>query len=69
MNKKWLIWSIEHRAWWAANSWGYTVDIASAGRYSFKDAVNNIRDAHTGWNPSKPPKEAIVPESALPLPK
>jgi hypothetical protein len=35
----WLIWSNEHRAWWRAESCGYTVDIAEAGRYTLAQGL------------------------------
>jgi len=31
---KHLIWSWEHRQWWAPNAQGYTDDVALAGRYT-----------------------------------
>lgn len=33
-----LIWSWSHSQWWGANGWGYTDDVAAAGRYSAADA-------------------------------
>lgn len=68
MNDKVLIWSVEHQAWWSDGGGDYSTDIAAADRYSMKQAVEIIRDAHIGWNPAKLPKEAMIPESALKLP-
>ncbi len=31
---EWLVWSVKHRTWWAANGHGYTPDVWDAGRYT-----------------------------------
>lgn len=31
---EWLIWSIEHGAWWRAGEMGYTASVRDAGRYT-----------------------------------
>lgn len=69
----WLVWSNEHKAWWGPNGCGYYVDVNSAGRYSYEEAVDicNGRDfpwpptvrhdlnGHEQW-PENPP-ELVVP--------
>jgi len=51
MSDKYLIFSIEHNAWWCSNHQGYTDDIKLAGWYTEKDAkeileVSNIIEFH-----------------------
>jgi hypothetical protein len=36
--KQYIIWSIEHNAWWNANRNGYTRSRECAGRYSLEEA-------------------------------
>jgi len=36
---KHLIWSWEHRQWWAPNGQGYTDDVVLAGRYTAEEAA------------------------------
>ena len=59
-NARWLIWSMEHGAWWAPNSAGYVRQWNRAGRYSFLAALEIVNQANilTGENP----KEAMVME-------
>ena len=38
-----LIWSAQWRAWWRAESSGYTSDPTSAGVYDFDDAYRRTR--------------------------
>lgn len=38
MKTKYYIWSIEHKAWWKKNSWGYTKKIEEAELYSLSEA-------------------------------
>jgi hypothetical protein len=51
-----LIWSFEHRRWWAPDEWGYTKNIAMAGRYSLERAVEICLNANINTA-----NEAIVP--------
>lgn len=44
-NTKWLIWSIEHDAWWAPNRKGYS-SLAYAGVYSYEDALAIVKGAN-----------------------
>lgn len=41
-----LIWSIEHGAWWRPGRWGYTYVLAEAGRYSAREAAAIVEDAN-----------------------
>jgi hypothetical protein len=41
-----LIWSNEHRAWWAPHCRGYTTVTAMAGRYSEAEADRIVQDAN-----------------------
>lgn len=49
--KKWMIWSIEHDAWWRPNSSGYTHHVAAAGLYSFEEALRITAGANWGQEP------------------
>lgn len=57
-----LIWSIEHTAWWKPSSRGYTRHKSEAGRYSLDEAVKIANGANCGCEGLVGPKEAIVPE-------
>lgn len=58
----WLVWSNEHRAWWAAESKGYATHVCDAGRYTLRVA-NRICDPR---NVTKGvPDEVIVPSPEL----
>lgn len=46
MDKEWLIWSIEHNAWWRWNHAGYTPWKMGAGRYSYEEALEIVRKAN-----------------------
>ncbi len=50
MKKNWLIWSNEHRAFWAAKRLGYTTNMGEAGRYSRAEAVAIVLGANAGGN-------------------
>ena len=58
---KWLIWSIEHGAWWGPNQTGYYKLKDNAGRYSKEDAVEIVMTANK-WAGDKTPNEAMIPE-------
>ena len=45
-----LIWSWEHRAWWAPNHRGYTVNVDEAGRYTVEEAARIVVDH---WPPGE----------------
>lgn len=61
MNKLWLIWSNEHKAWWAPDGNGYVRDRANAGLYEFEDALQIVADANRGL--THEPNEAMVPDN------
>lgn len=56
--KEFLIWSEEHRGWWAPGRHGYVQERSAAGRYSFDEAIDIIRGANIHKNDV--PNEAIV---------
>lgn len=55
---KFLIWSIEHGAWWAPARSGYTVNIREAGRYTWGEAKAIVDDANIVTT-----NECVIPES------
>lgn len=46
MTADYVIWSYEHRAWWRPGGWGYTLELAEAGRYSKAEADRIVADAN-----------------------
>lgn len=56
--KKWLIWSMEHEAWWRPAHAGYTERIDEAGRYSYQDALEIVYKANRYV--AKKPNEAMI---------
>ena len=68
----WLIWSVEHSAWWMPARNGYTIRYSEAGRYSFKEGIQICKKAgfcrsnFSGYD-IKRPKETMIlaDESAL----
>lgn len=58
MDKFWLIWSIEHNAWWKPNSVGYTVLRHEAGTYLYEDALRIVKGANIALHDV--PNEAMV---------
>ncbi len=34
----WLVWSVEHNAWWKSDESGYTKEVSEAGRYTIAQA-------------------------------
>jgi hypothetical protein len=52
-----LIWSLQHAAWWAPAENGYTRVLAAAGRYSHADALRIVERANF----------ALVHECAIPV--
>lgn len=55
-----LIWSIEHNAWWAPNECGYVHSAAEAGIYALDVAQGIVREANL-----VEVKEAMVPERCV----
>ena len=41
-----VIWSFEHKAWWAPNRYGYTRLLDEAGRYTQADAEDIVATAN-----------------------
>lgn len=58
MDKEWLIWSIEHNAWWGHNHNGYVKLRANAGKYSFFEAMKIVTGANIGLHDT--PNEAMI---------
>lgn len=56
--REWLIWSIEHNAWWKPLAHGYTQKREEAGRYTLKEAKDFMRQANKFCGDQ--PNEAIV---------
>jgi hypothetical protein len=54
----WLIWSIEHGAWWKPKRCGYTKHIKDAGRYSYQEARQIVWDGNYGQYDT--PNETMV---------
>jgi hypothetical protein len=44
MTEDYVIWSLEHRAWWQAASFGYCATLTEAGRYSEQEAATLVRE-------------------------
>ena len=59
-----VIWSIEHGAWWKARRTGYTNDLADAGRYTYDTAVHIVADANQN-RPSGVCHECLIPLAAF----
>ncbi len=55
---KWIIWSIEHGAWWAPDRRGYVKDKSRAGKYFYKDALEIVKGANI--NNLDVPNEAMI---------
>jgi len=58
LDGEWLIWSHEHKGYWPASRCGY-VPLSKAGRFSFEEARQIVRDANLGMG--GPPDEAMLP--------
>ena len=62
-DEKWLIWSIEHSAWWKPDWRGYTPERPLAGRYEFAQACKIVEDAN--YSVTRAPHEAMIKETQL----
>lgn len=60
-----LIWSNEHRAWWAPHERGYTVSLVMAGRYTRIRALEICRQANHAIDFGEPPNEVPVLETDM----
>lgn len=58
-----LIWSNEHRCWWATDRMGYTLSVERAGRYSRAEAIRIAGTARGGWETGRNPDEIAIPEA------
>lgn len=58
-NQKFIVWSVEHEAWWMDREDGYTPFRRDAGVYSYKDACRIVASANRGLNDT--PNEAMIP--------
>jgi hypothetical protein len=58
-----VIWSIEHEAWWGPGLWGYTRDLRDAGRYT-RDAADRIlaRANYVAVNECAIPVACLTPD-------
>jgi hypothetical protein len=55
-----VIWSIEHTAWWRPGRWGYALSLEYAGRYTRTEAEAIVADANiVSFN------ECMIPVRAL----
>lgn len=61
MRENWLVWSLEHEAWWKPARRGYTTIKSEAGRYTFTEAEDIVRMANR-FHPDELPFEAMIPE-------
>jgi len=59
MAVRFVIWSIEHQAWWAPAQRGYVAHVADAGLYARDQAEAIVRDAKFACH------ECMIPVSAL----
>lgn len=63
---RFLIWSIEHTAWWRPGRCGYTIHLAEAGRYSRAEAADIVKDANiASFNECAIPLELVSAASVL----
>ena len=53
-----VVWSFEHEAWWGPARWGYTLDLAEAGRYTRAEAEDIVTHANQYRDT---PYEALLP--------
>jgi len=59
--RPYLVWSNEHRMWWAPLQLGYTIHVNAAGRYTHKEALEICTRAIRGWRPGMAPPELMIP--------
>lgn len=55
----WLVWSLEHGAWWKGNTSGYTPTKEEAGLFTFEEAQQIVIDGNK-FRGELPPNEAMV---------
>lgn len=59
-DRKYLIWSNEHRLWWAPGQCGYVSIISKAGRYPHDEATQIVDDANCYLPKNAEPNEVMV---------
>lgn len=57
----WLVWSNEHRAWWAADEKGYSWSVEGAGRYTLEKAIEIAAERRVKRGLGINPPEMIQP--------
>lgn len=48
-DRRWLVWSHQHEAWWKPGSRGYTGDLDAAGRFTAREAADICVKASHAW--------------------
>lgn len=64
MEEQYLIWSVEHQAWWARDSMGYVHDVRVAGLYPKAVAEEICRKANR-YLSAGVVHEVMIPESVV----
>jgi hypothetical protein len=63
---RYVIWSIEHQAWWPISRMGYVETLAAAGRFSFAEATAIVTSANiVKTNECMIPVEALILEAII----
>ena len=65
-DEPYLVWSVQHNAWWRDNLAGYTKRVLYAGLYSKAEALNISHHGRDGWGVNQLPDEIAVPISSIP---
>lgn len=60
--REYVIWSIEHQAWWPASRMGYVLTLAEAGHFSQTEAMAIVARANY---PPGTFHECMIPTEAL----
>lgn len=60
---KYLIWSVEHNAWWKQSKYGYSNDLSEAGLFSKEEASDIVEEANVRSH-----EEVMIPQTALRTP-
>lgn len=60
METMWLIYSLEHRAWWGSASHGYVFHREDAERYTYEEAKGIVEGANQHLS-GEVPNEAMCP--------
>lgn len=59
-NDCYIIWSIEHDAWWNWGERGYVNSRAAAGHYSFDRAIQIVQSGNYACHDINKPNEAMI---------